>query len=278
MPCRKKRAPSARFAEVAAIARSWVWETGPDLRFSYLSDGVQTVLGVDPAQGIGRDLPGLFTLDTDRQADADWPALDRLLAIRQPFASFVLHLRCPAQNDIFIELSGKPMLADDGAFLGYRGAARDITNLAQARLHAEAANRTKSEFLANMSHEIRTPLNGVLGMADLLVEALPASDQRDMARTIRDSGTALLGVLNDILDMSKIEAGKLDLDTIAFDLSEPLQRIAALHEPVARDKGLSFRVSCTPEHPAGARAIRSACNRCCTICCRTQCALRKRAG
>ena len=247
---REEARAGARFAEVAGIARSWVWETGANLRFSYLSDGVQTVLGRDPAQGIGRDIQGLFTLDSNQQADADWSALNRALETRAPFDSFVLHLRCPAQNDIFIELAGKPMLADDGAFQGYRGAARDITNLAQARLHAEAANRTKSEFLANMSHEIRTPLNGVLGMADLLADALPASDQRDMARTIRDSATALLGVLNDILDMSKIEAGKLDLDTIPFDLAEALARIAALHEPVARDKGLGFRLTCTPERPA----------------------------
>lgn len=241
---------NARFAEVAAIARSWVWETGPDLRFSYLSDGVQTVLSMDPEQGIGRDIRGLFAQDSDQQADADWPALDHALDARQPFDRFMLHLRCPMQTEFFIELAGKPMLAEDGAFLGYRGAAHDITNLAQARLHAEAANRTKSEFLANMSHEIRTPLNGVLGMADLLADALPASEQRDMARTIRDSATALLGVLNDILDMSKIEAGKLDLDTIPFDLTEALARIVALHEPIAREKGLDFRLTCTPERPA----------------------------
>ncbi|MGY6635127.1 MAG: histidine kinase N-terminal 7TM domain-containing protein [Alkalilacustris sp.] len=114
--------------------------------------------------------------------------------------------------------------------------------LEAARDRAEAASRTKSQFLANMSHEIRTPLNGVLGMAELLEQALVDPRTRDMARTIRDSGATLLGVLNDVLDMSKIEAGRMCLEARPFAPAEIAARIAALHGTAATAKGLSLDV------------------------------------
>ena len=113
-------------------------------------------------------------------------------------------------------------------------------SLDAARSRAEAANRTKSQFLANMSHEIRTPLNGVLGMAEVLEDALSDPQTRAMARTIRDSGATLLSLLNDLLDMSKIEAGKMEIEVVPFDPAQIVKRIAALHAIVAREKGLDF--------------------------------------
>ena len=115
-------------------------------------------------------------------------------------------------------------------------------SLAAARNRAEAANRTKSQFLANMSHEIRTPLNGVLGMAELLEDRLEDPQARSMARTIRDSGATLLSVLNDVLDMSKIEAGKMQIEARPFAPAEIAARTEALHAGAAEEKGLAFRV------------------------------------
>jgi len=116
--------------------------------------------------------------------------------------------------------------------------------LQEARLAAEAANRTKSEFLATMSHEIRTPMNGVLGMAQLLLddEVSPA-ERRDYALTILNSGQILLSLLNDILDLSKVEAGKIELENLDFSLDQLLQDTAALFAESARQKGLSFTVA-----------------------------------
>ena len=114
------------------------------------------------------------------------------------------------------------------------------------RLRAEEASRLKSQFLTNMSHEIRTPLNGVLGMAQALQAESTTPRQREMVETIRHSGEALLGILNDILDLSKIEAGKLELDPAPFRPAETLQRAARLHRLRAEAKGLALGIELGP--------------------------------
>jgi signal transduction histidine kinase/CheY-like chemotaxis protein len=124
---------------------------------------------------------------------------------------------------------------------------RAMRDLSDARDRAEAANIAKSQFLANMSHEIRTPLNGVLGMAQALARSDLKSEDRDKLQLIRASGENLLSLLNDLLDLSKIEAGCMEIDVHDFDLGEVMRAAAQPFAEIAAQKDLAFAVDVAPE-------------------------------
>ena len=152
-----------------------------------------------------------------------------------------------ADDDVFLRLTTtfNDLLTQIDA--NHQELCETLEELMEARDAANAASIAKSQFLANMSHEIRTPLNGVLAMAEVMDRGDLSDSQRERLDVVRQSGEQLLAVLNDVLDLSKIEAGKLELAEQDFDIERVAQSVRDGFSALAQEKGLAFTVEVTPE-------------------------------
>lgn len=186
-------------------------------------------------------------IDIGQKHPSEWQAemLERWLLSSPP--DIIVKL----WNQRFIKVIDRRAANGDTVTLAHdiTGTIRYEQELKEARDRSEAANRAKSSFLANMSHELRTPMNGVVGMADLLQEGELDDEQQLYVDTIKSSGEALIVIINDVLDYSKVEAGKLQLHPEPFDLFQTLDEICTLLRPTATDKGLKLSLQWEDDLP-----------------------------
>ncbi len=239
------RESEARFRELADTTPVLVWVADPDHRRTFFNRTWLEFTGRPLEEALGEGWAEDVHPDDRAQSQETYHrAYDRRESFRMEY-----RLRHRSGQYRWVMDHGCPRVDGGGVFVGYVGSCTDIDDrrmveaeLVAAREKAEAASRAKSEFLATMSHEIRTPMNGVLGFANLLLDSNLDSVQRDFVETIRNSGDALLAILNDILDYSKIEAGHLTIESIPFELETVIGEVLELQAARAEEKSLDLGV------------------------------------
>ena len=220
-------------------------------RFSYVSPSVKKLRGYTAEEVMPQSLKEVLTPDSLIIAQAYFGKLRANVTAGLPLENFrgELEQQCKDGSSVWTDVTASPILSADGNFVEILGVSRDISErkryeheLKQAYDAAEAGNAAKSEFLAHMSHEIRTPMNAVLGLAQVLEREPLIGKQREMVERIRTAGQALLAILDDVLDLSKIEAGQLRIEPRPFDLGKLLANLDSLMGQIARTKGLTLRL------------------------------------
>jgi PAS domain S-box-containing protein len=234
-----------RFESFAKTSSDWFWETDASLKTSYLSEHFVDVVGTNNKTVIGQPLVQFVQQSGLDEQNRTAQTLLSALSNREAFKSLRFCLSGPNGNKIWLSINGSPSFDETQAFIGYRGVGTNVTDqmshqseLITAKLAAESANNIKSDFLATMSHEIRTPLNGVIGMTSVLMDSPLSQDQKEHVQIIQRSGNLLLNVINDVLDFSKLESGKIELDLAPFNPIQLMDTVTEVMWQQAHSKGL----------------------------------------
>ena len=246
------RDTESRYRQLVETSADIVWRIDASGRFTFLNNATNHVLGWTPEQLIGRPFASIADAES---ADRDRVAIAHLLSGEELFG-YETVARQPGGGKVHLKVSGRPVREPEGHISGAQGIAHDISldvatrdALRLARATAQQADAAKSAFLANMSHEIRTPMTGILGTADLILEGELSDEQRKSVQLIVSSAETLLTIINDILDLSKIEAGQLELEATTVDLPKLLHDTVSLMSRTAASKGVALRLETSADLP-----------------------------
>jgi len=255
----KLRVSEQRLRLLTDSARDVVWTMSPLGEITYVSPAIEQLRGYTPEEAMKHTIDE--TLTPDSQAVSLQYFGDVAAALQQglPPPEFRNELEYWRKDGsrFWTEVLAFPVMGANGSLVEILGVSRDISqrrlyedSLRQARERAEKANAAKTEFLAHISHEIRTPMSAMLSLTDLVL-ATPLDDQqRVLLNKSKSAGRLLLGIINDILDLSKLEHGKLELAQWPFDLRGVLQQVSDLVGDACASKGLQYLVEWAPEvHP-----------------------------
>ena len=231
-----------RFRDVVDASGEMIWESDPTYHFYYLSRRVHSILGYEPGEMKGRSI---FSFIPEEEKKRIRQRFEKVKKAGESFRNVEVRMFHNDGSIRWLRVSGMPYFDTAGSLMGYRGVAADASSehaymnqLREAKNAAEIANRTKSEFLANVSHEIRTPLNAVLGFTNILSEIITDSQQQKYLEAISSSGQNLLNLLNDILDLSKIESGRLELEYNAVNMHQLFSEIQNIFTLKAEERDL----------------------------------------
>ncbi len=229
-------------------ASAGLWDWSLDTGDIYLSPRWKSILGYQPDE-----IEDGFEAWRQRVHPDDLAvSLERLRASHAGETAVyenVHRLRHKSGDYVWIMAMARVLRDASGAPSRMVGIHIDVTEQRRAREQAEAANKAKSEFLATMSHEIRTPMNGVLGMLQLLQDTAPSAEQTQYISMAQQSAVSLLAIIDDILDLSKVEAGRLETETIPFSPAAEVPSLAELFRLRAESKGLELHVAVDPSLP-----------------------------
>ena len=236
-----ERAESERLRFELAVkgSNSGIWDWNIEKDENYHSKRAGEMLGYSAEESYPPEgeswADGLHEEDKERVLSA----LDRHLKERTPY-DVELRLRCKNGDYRWFSVRGQALWNEEGVPVRMLGSVVDIDELIRSRQEAQQANLLKSQFLANMSHEIRTPMNGIMGMCQLLGRTKLDSKQSKYAQNILSSSKNLLAIINDILDISKIEAGEVELSIAPFEMSELLESALTTVKGVAAQKTIEL--------------------------------------
>lgn len=254
----RNQAELEQLSTVAQNASDSIVLSGPDQRIFWVNEAFSRMTGYTVDEAVGKR-PGEL-LNGPETDPATIREISEHISRGERLHREILNYTKSGKT-IWVDTNLVPVLDEDGEINMVIGIERDVTSqkqnaaeLAVAKVAAEQADRTKTEFLANMSHEIRTPMNGIIGMADLLSETELHEDQEQYVQIIRTSSKALLKIINDILDLTRMESGKLSLEPVDFDLESCIENAVDILRPVASEKGLDLTVNYASGLPRTVRA------------------------